>query len=159
METFLISNVSIENIYLWNVNSLKSVLFISFCLLIPFAKAKETMIVSNFKNTEIIVLNDQQTQFAIRELNNSPNKRTFRFLKRLKKNPKLVAAVLAFPLPFGFTGLHRIYLGTKPYVPLVYMGTLGGCFGVLPFVDFIKILSTKDIEQLRNEPKVIMWER
>ena len=76
-----------------------------------------------------------------------------------RENKKLIAAVLAFPFPFGFLGLHRIYLGTKPYMPFVYAGTIGGCFGILPMIDFITILTTKKekIKNFENNRKVFMW--
>src|SRR3954470_16340854 len=59
-------------------------------------------------------------------------------LLKLKKDValsrKLTAAILAFPFPFGIVGIHRIYLGSAPYVPVVYIATLGGVFGLLPFI-------------------------
>ncbi|MBI4930942.1 MAG: TM2 domain-containing protein [Bacteroidetes bacterium] len=75
------------------------------------------------------------------------------------KTKKLIAAVLAFPFPFGMLGLHRIYLGTKPYMPFAYIGTLGGCLGILPLIDFITILAADEemLGRYRNNPKVIMW--
>src|ERR1051325_2346340 len=33
------------------------------------------------------------------------------------KHTRLVSAILAFPVPFGLFGGHRLYLGTKPYIP------------------------------------------
>ncbi len=74
-------------------------------------------------------------------------------------NKKFIAAVLAFPLPFGILGLHRIYLGTKPYMPFAYIGTIGGCFGILPLIDFIAILATKkeNLNRFAGNPKVFMW--
>ena len=76
-----------------------------------------------------------------------------------KENKKLIAAILSFPFPFGMMGLHRIYLGTKPYMPFVYIGTVGGCFGILPLIDFIAILSTKkeNFKHFENNRKVFMW--
>lgn len=76
-----------------------------------------------------------------------------------KKHRKLTAAILSFPLPFGILGLHRVYLGTKPYVPFFYIGTLGGCLGILPLIDFICIVSSeKDkLGQFENCPGVFMW--
>ncbi len=68
-----------------------------------------------------------------------------------------MAALLALPLPFGILALHRIYLGTKPYVPVVYIGTLGGVFGILPFIDFCVLLFDNDIERFTNNSKVFMW--
>ena len=75
------------------------------------------------------------------------------------KKKKIIAAVLAFPL-FGVTGIHRVYLGTQPYVPVVYMGTVGG-FLILPTLDFIAILAAdeKTFQSFQNNPHVFMWVR
>lgn len=75
------------------------------------------------------------------------------------KAKKIIAAVLAFPVPFGLLGLHRIFLGTKPYIPFVYVGTVGGCFLILPTIDFITILSAEEetFKKFENNPKVFMW--
>ncbi|GAB4130823.1 MAG: hypothetical protein Fur0041_00430 [Bacteroidia bacterium] len=76
-----------------------------------------------------------------------------------KDNKKLIAAILAFPLPFGVLGLHRIYLGTDPWVPVVYIATLGGGAGILPLIDFITILiqDEEGLKQYENNPHVFMW--
>lgn len=76
---------------------------------------------------------------------------------KLKQRKKIFATLLAFPVPFGIIGLHRIYLGTKPYVPLVYIATLGGAAGIVPFIDFIVLLLEKDISKYENNPSIIMW--
>jgi TM2 domain-containing membrane protein YozV len=73
----------------------------------------------------------------------------------LKK--KIVAALFAFPFPFGFMGAHRVMLGTKPWVPIVYAATFGGCFGIIPLIDFCVIVFSKDIKQYENNPHVFMW--
>lgn len=75
------------------------------------------------------------------------------------KNNKVVAAILAFPFPFGMLGLHRLYLGTKPYIPFVYIGTIGGCFLILPFIDFCTIIFSDDetFHSFENNRKVFMW--
>lgn len=87
--------------------------------------------------------------------------RPFPLLKHLKQKQinarKLTAAILAFPFPFGIVGLHRIYLGTKPYVPVVYIATLGGVFGVLPLIDFFAIIFDKDFDSYNENGKVLMW--
>ena len=70
------------------------------------------------------------------------------------KHQKLKAALLAVFLgPFG---VHRIYLGTTPNVPVVYSLTLGG-FGILPLIDLVAILTTKKLERYKNKERVIMW--
>lgn len=74
-----------------------------------------------------------------------------------RKNKKIVASVLAFPFPFGIVGLHRIYLGSAPYVPVVYIASLGGVFGILPFIDFCVLVLDKDISRFNNNNKVFMW--
>ena len=79
------------------------------------------------------------------------------FRKKQRLNKKITAAVLAFPFPFGIVGLHRIYLGTKPYVPVAYIGSLGGVFGILPFIDFCTISFGKDFDHYRDNGKVFMW--
>jgi TM2 domain-containing membrane protein YozV len=65
--------------------------------------------------------------------------------------------VLAFPFPFGMVGLHRIYLGTKPYIPVAYIASLGGVFGILPFIDFCVIAFDKNFDHYRDNGKVFMW--
>lgn len=75
------------------------------------------------------------------------------------KRKKRIAAILAFPFPFGLLGLHRVFLGTKPYIPFVYIGTLGGCFLILPIIDFISILSADEdaFRKFENNSKAFMW--
>lgn len=77
------------------------------------------------------------------------------------RKERLIAGLLAFPLPFGILGLHRIYLGTKPYIPFVYVATIGGCLGILPLIDFISILTSdkEKIKRFRRNPKVFMWSK
>jgi len=58
------------------------------------------------------------------------------------KKHRIVAALLAFPL--GVFGLHRMYLGSPGIVPFIYVATVGGGLGVLPFIDFVVILLSKD---------------
>lgn len=70
---------------------------------------------------------------------------------------KWILALSAFPFPMGFVGAHRVMLGTKPWIPIVYVATFGGCFGLLPLIDFIVILNCKDIAQYENNPNLFMW--
>lgn len=74
-----------------------------------------------------------------------------------QKNKKIIAALLAFPFPCGIVGLHRIYLGCAPHVPVAYIATVGGGFGLLPLIDFIFLLKTKDLEPYIANDKVFMW--
>jgi TM2 domain-containing membrane protein YozV len=75
------------------------------------------------------------------------------------ENQKLIAAILAFPVPFGMLGMHRIYLGCEPYVPIVYVVSAGGGCGIIPLIDFIYIIAA-DEQQLREFKEnrgVFMW--
>lgn len=67
------------------------------------------------------------------------------------------ATVIVLTLLTGPLGGHRIYLGTKPIVPVVYTLTLGGGVGVLPFIDLIVICFSKDISRFENNDKIFMW--
>jgi len=70
------------------------------------------------------------------------------------KHQKLKATLLTIFLgPFG---VHRIYLGTSPNVPVVYSLTLGG-LGILPLIDLISILGSKKLDRYKNNDRVIMW--
>lgn len=73
----------------------------------------------------------------------------------LPKHERLKASLLSVFL--GHFGVHRIYLGTKANVPVVYSLTLGGGLGILPLADFIAILTAKDLAPYRNSDKVFMW--
>lgn len=70
---------------------------------------------------------------------------------------KLIAALCAFPL--GVFGLHRMYLGTSAKVPLIYIATFGGGFGILPFIDFVLILLNKDVNTYAHNPRTFMWSK
>lgn len=75
------------------------------------------------------------------------------------RKEKIITAILAFPIPFGFTGLHRIYLGSEPWVPVAYLISGGGGCGLLPLLDFIFIITANEEEfrSYENNPKFFMW--
>jgi TM2 domain-containing membrane protein YozV len=81
-----------------------------------------------------------------------------KLIKKLNRRKKIIASILAFPFPFGIIGLHRIYLGSKPYVPLAYISSLGGELGIIPFIDFIVLITTKDVKKYQDNPNLIMWQ-
>ena len=93
----------------------------------------------------------------VQPVDDAPNPLFKLFRKKQKDKRRLTAALLAFPFPFGIVGLHRIFLGTKPYVPVAYIASLGGIFGLMPLIDFFVICFDKDFEQYLNNPKVLMW--
>jgi len=71
---------------------------------------------------------------------------------------KRIGAVL-LAIPLGLFGLHRLYLGTKPFIPIVYIATFGGGLGILPFIDFMILVLSKDIEPYIDNPKIFMWNK
>ncbi|MFN6039802.1 MAG: hypothetical protein ACK452_15125 [Bacteroidota bacterium] len=79
------------------------------------------------------------------------------FKKRVRHTKRAMAAVLAFPLPFGVLALHRIYLGTAAHVPVVYIGTVGGVFGILPFIDFCILALDRKVDRFQNNGRIFMW--
>lgn len=50
----------------------------------------------------------------------------------------IIAAVICFFV--GWLGIHRVYLGGKGSLILLYFITFGGIFGLLPIIDFIRLL-------------------
>jgi hypothetical protein len=91
------------------------------------------------------------------DIHNSAFSEQVLLAKDTLKQKKWVSALFAFPFPFGFMGAHRVMLGTKPWVPVVYVATFGGCFGLLPLIDFFVITFSKDITQYENNPNIFMW--
>ena len=91
-----------------------------------------------------VVLNERIQLWALRKVAEKPN-----------RNHRINAILLAIALgPFG---VHRLYLGTHPRVPVIYTLTLGGGLGVLPIIDIIAIATTKDLDRFIQNDKVIMW--
>jgi len=128
-------------------------LFVIFCIITStlFAKTKLTT-VYYLDSTSTIVYSEN-----ISVDDKKPNPIFQLFRKKQKLNKQITSAVLAFPFPFGIVGLHRIYLGTKPHVPVVYVASLGGVFGILPLIDFCCITFGKKFDTYRDNGKVFMW--
>lgn len=72
--------------------------------------------------------------------------------ENIKKSELLIVTLLLGPI-----GGHRVLLGTKAIVPLVYTLTLGGGLGLVPLIDFFVTLFTKNPETYANESRVLMW--
>lgn len=73
------------------------------------------------------------------------------------RKTKLISVSLAITL--GVFGVHRLYLGTKALVPIGYTLTLGGGMGILPVTDIVYILLAKDVEQIKNNDYLFMWNK
>ena len=136
---------------------LTSNLFSETCVIIPCQL--DTFRITAASEMRVLLVDSEEAtlQFTFFKATKKPNPIFQLFKKKQKLNKKITAAVLAFPFPFGIVGLHRIYLGTKPYVPIAYIASLGGVFGILPFIDFCMITFNKDFDQYRDNGKVFMW--
>ena len=74
-----------------------------------------------------------------------------------KNKSKLVAGLLAITLgPFG---VHRLYLGTSPKVPIAYTLTLGGGFFILPLIDIFYIILSRNPEDIEGNNHVFIWNK
>ncbi len=58
--------------------------------------------------------------------------------KLASDNDQVLAILLAFFL--GGLGIHRLYLKSDPIIILWYVITLGGFFGLIPLIDFIRLI-------------------
>lgn len=74
-----------------------------------------------------------------------------------RSNTKKKIIAIAADILTGPLGGHRIYLGTKPWVPIVYAVTLGGGLGTLPIIDLFVIIFTPNLNRYCNNPQIIMW--
>jgi TM2 domain-containing membrane protein YozV len=92
-------------------------------------------------------------------------KKAFQLKHKLRKEfddadkSRVLAAILSFPLPFGVFGIHRSYLETSSVIPVVYIVTFGGGFGILPFIDFTIILLSEDLKPYVENTKLLMWNK
>jgi TM2 domain-containing membrane protein YozV len=104
---------------------------------------------------DTLILTASDTLFLLNSKNGVPSDSLNSSVKQ--KKIRFVSAIFSFPFPFGFMGAHRIMLGTKPWIPVVYVATFGGCFGLIPLIDFCVIAFSKDLEQFKNNPHLFMW--
>jgi len=65
---------------------------------------------------------------------------------------------ILFTVFTGLFGGHRIYLGTHQRTPILYSITLGG-LGILPLIDLVNLIFTKDLSKFEDIPQIIMWGR
>lgn len=132
---------------------MKLKLLVVFCFVASVIAAENRSITVYYLDSASTVISSENISVDDKK----PNPVFQLFRKKQRLNKRITAAVLAFPFPFGIVGLHRIYLGTEPYVPVAYIASLGGVFGILPLIDFFVITFNKDFDQYRNNGKVFMW--
>ncbi len=83
----------------------------------------------------------KQAKKEVREQKKAERKA--RFLAWIQKNTadsnKQFIAIL-LTLILGGLGIHRLYLGSKPIIILLYLITLGGFLGIIPLIDLIRLI-------------------
>lgn len=60
----------------------------------------------------------------------------------------------------GGLGIHRHYMGTRPFMWAIYLVTFGGIFGIVPFIDWVFLLVgvvEDNIGQYCGNTKFLMW--
>lgn len=71
------------------------------------------------------------------------------------------AVVLVLNWFLGFFGVHRHYMGTRPFMWAIYTFTVGGIFGIVPFVDFIvelvALVEDGSLSQFYGNTSFFMW--
>ncbi len=143
------------------MNKLVLKLAIAFVLLMFGSKTNANSLDSlSINNTSIIDSNIVVSDSILHQVASATNDtitQTSKDTKKELRKRKAVDILFSFPFPFGFMGAHRVMLGTKPWVPVVYMVTLGGCLGVLPTIDFFVLLLSKNVDQYENNPNIFMW--
>ena len=71
------------------------------------------------------------------------------------------AAAIILNFFLGGFGVHRHYMGTRPWMWAIYTFTLCGFFGVVPFVDFIvmivALVEDGSVGRYCGDTRFIMW--
>ena len=128
----------------------KAKVILFFMILFGFASFKITKALTITTDT---LFCGRDTLYLQQPLIHAPTK----FIKDSTQRKKIIVGLFALPFPMGFMGAHRVVLGCKPWIPVVYMATFGGCFGLLPLIDFCVITFSKTITQYENNSQVFMW--
>lgn len=71
------------------------------------------------------------------------------------------AVTLVLTYFLGWLGIHRHYLGTRPFMWLIYLVTFGGIFVIVPLIDFIfeivAIVEGSGVGQFAGNTSFFMW--
>lgn len=126
--------------------SKKYLVFVSCFLLCLTTKADNVPLKLTVQQGKLIV----DAQLQLEKLAADTNATTQVKFKRGK--------AILFTVFTGLFGGHRIYLGTHQRTPILYSITLGG-LGILPLIDLVNIIFTKDLSKFEGIPQIIMWGR
>ncbi len=125
---------------------LRTLLLLSVCFLINFSSKANNLIGLTFQEYQLVISiqNNNVSDTIVDETELATPVKFHR------------GKAILFTIFTGFLGGHRIYLGTHQRTPIIYSVTLGG-LGILPLIDLVQIIFTKDLSKFENNPKVIMW--
>ena len=126
--------------------SKKFLVFVACFLLLLTIKADNVPLKLTVQQGQLIV----DAQLQLEELAADTNTTSKVKFKRGK--------AILFTVFTGLFGGHRIYLGTHQRTPILYSITLGG-LGILPLIDLVNIIFTKDLSRFEDIPQIIMWGR
>lgn len=126
---------------------MKNILFIVILGLFTFQVNANNGLELNANEIKVLIELDKTLQKGDLQIQVLPEKSEVKF----KRGKAIIFTVLT-----GFLGGHRIYLGTHHRTPIIYSVTLGG-LGILPLVDLVNIIFTKDISKFENRSQIIMW--
>lgn len=120
-------------------------IFILFFVIIFSAQANVNLINDTLLTENVTLSSIQENEFFFVD---DPQKEV-----KFKRGKVIMLTILT-----GFLGGHRIYLGTHQRTPIIYAVTFGG-FGILPLIDLIHIIFTKDISIYENKSQIMMWRK
>lgn len=125
---------------------LRKVCLFIIAISFPFFSLAKSAVCTNTPDFVVLQQKTKTQQFLNFKNINKP------IIKENKKWVALIIIVLA-----GMLGGHRLYLGTQPWVPAIYLLTFGGGFLLLPLIDFFVLLFANDIHLYIDNPNFFMW--
>jgi TM2 domain-containing membrane protein YozV len=145
--------------YLKEIKVPKTLFFFSFLLLLSLlfnlkAASAQTLNLP-VDSAFISICDDASLESNLKNATSNKLKLITLLQKATVENKRVTAAILTITL--GMLGVHRIYLGTAPYIPAVYLFTFGGGFFILPLIDLVMIIAKKDISTFENNDSILMW--
>jgi len=135
---------------------MKKSLLLAFTILFALAGYSNSKYTINDNEVEKVLTQSVQVDFS---LDAAQTQGILETASIQGSNPNAwVAFALAWVI--GWTGVHRVYLGGKGSLILIYIITCGGIFGIVPLIDWIVLLVGAikgDISQFVGNDKFFMW--
>lgn len=135
----------------------KIAILAAFLLVAGFANANSKTYYVNDDAVEETLNSAVQVSMTTTDLSQQLEMLNMASVKATDPNP-WVAFALSWVL--GGIGVHRVYLGGKGSLILIYFVTCGGIFGIVPLIDWIVLLVGAikgDISQFVNNDAFFMW--